>query len=70
MTDKFKPELTGLNDQDLDAVCAGSARPRSSNGGFSEVSGLGTEITLAEYREGHKGSWNVFMADIYNEPHD
>lgn len=57
-----------LNDRDLDAVNAGSSRLRTSTG-FSDVSGLGAEVSYSEYREGeHKRS--SFMADIYNEPHD
>ncbi|MEM9043100.1 MAG: hypothetical protein AAGC81_00275 [Pseudomonadota bacterium] len=56
-----------LADTDLDAAQAGSSQP-SSNGGFSDISGLGAEVTIAEHRSG--GSrWNVFTADLFNEPH-
>src|SRR4051795_11946745 len=32
---------------------AGGESPTSAQGGFSDVSGLGTEITLMEYRQGN-----------------
>ena len=61
-------KATALNDTELDAVHAGSSRPRTSTG-FSDVSGLGHEVNYAEYREG-SAKRSIFMADIYNEPHD
>ena len=32
----------------------GKGNDATTEGGFSEVSGLGTEITVAEYREGNE----------------
>ena len=68
MAQNFKTKATALSDTDLDTVHAGSSRPRTSSG-FSDVSGLGVEINYSEYRDGAPRR-SVFMADIFNEPHD
>ena len=61
-------KATPLNDTDLDTVHAGRSRLRTSSG-FSDVSGLGREVNYSEYREGGASS-KIFMADLFNEPHD
>ncbi len=68
MAQKFKNGTAALSDTDLDEVHAGSSRPRTSTG-FSDVSGLGVEVNYSEYRDGASRQ-SVFMADIFNEPHD
>ncbi|MEM1277886.1 MAG: hypothetical protein AAGH74_15290 [Pseudomonadota bacterium] len=66
MSDKSKLSAEELAQADLDSVEAGASKQIKA----VEAKGLTASETEAEDAKSVKGSrWNVFTADIFNEPH-